>query len=108
MPLSYLAILDRLLIKERSVIRESSRYFKVYLPSEYSDIWEDLHSERKRVDVIVFLPEPVEHVDKILVLNRYVIKENNRYKLYLPKKYNDVWEKLHRKNQKVDLLIVFK
>jgi len=56
----------------------------------------------------VFLPEPIEHIDKILALNRYVIKESNRYKLYLPKKYNDVWEKAHRKNQKVDLLIVFK
>jgi len=108
MPASYLAILDRLLVKSRAVVRESTRYFKVYLPTEYNDIWEKLHSDRRKVDIIVFLPEPIEHIDKILALNRYVIKENNRYKLYLPKKYNDIWEKLHRKNQKVDLLIVFK
>jgi len=108
MPISYLAILDRLLVKKRSVIRESSRYFKVYLPSEYNDIWKRLHDERRKVDVIVLLPETIENVDKILALNRYIIKENDRYRLYLPKKYNDIWEELYRKKEKIDLLIVFK
>jgi len=95
-------------VKERSIIRESARYFKVYLPSEHSDIWKRLHDERRKVNVIVFLPKSVEHVDKILALSRYVIKENDRYKLYLSKRYNDIWEELHSEKQKADLLIVFK
>jgi len=108
MTTSYLSIIDRLLVRGRSVIRESYRYFKVYLPTEYNDIWEYLHRERREVDFIVFLPEPVSYVDKVLVFNRRLTKESERYKLYLPKRYDDIWEKLCRENKRVDLLIVFR
>ena len=108
MTTSYLSIIDRLLVRGRSVIRESYRYFKVYLPTEYNDIWEYLHRERREVDFIVFLPEPVSYVDKVLVFNRRLTKESERYKLYLPKRYDDIWEKLCRENKRVDMLIVFR
>uniref|UniRef100_A0A7J3Z9C2 Uncharacterized protein n=1 Tax=Ignisphaera aggregans TaxID=334771 RepID=A0A7J3Z9C2_9CREN len=108
MTTSYLSIIDRLLVRGRSVIRESYRYFKVYLPTEYNDIWEYLHRERREVDFVVFLPEPVSYVDKVLVFNRRLTKESERYKLYLPKRYDDIWEKLCRENKRVDLLIVFR
>ena len=107
MPISYLAIIDRVLVKERSIIKESSRYFKIYLPSEYNDIWIKLCEEKKRVDVIVFLPELIEHIDKILAVKRRITREGGRFKVYLPKKYNSIWERLHHTHRKVDLIIVF-
>jgi len=108
MSTAYLSIIDRLLVRGRAIIRESHKYFKVYLPAEYNDIWELLHREKREVDFIVFLPEPVNYVDKVSVFNRSLTKENDRYKLYLPKKYNDVWEKLCRENKRVDILVVLK
>ena len=38
MAFDYLSIMDRILVKERTVIRESNRYFKIYLPMEYNDL----------------------------------------------------------------------
>jgi len=55
MTISYLTIIDRLLVRGRAVIRESYRYYKVYLPTEYNDIWEKLCEEGKRVDLLVIL-----------------------------------------------------
>ena len=98
MALDYLAIMDRVLIKGRHVIRESARYFKVYPPMEYNDLWERLKANKRLVDVIVFLPSEVNYVDKILMQRREVVKENERY--------NSIWEKLDGKP--VDLLIVFR
>lgn len=107
MPISYLGIIDRVLVKGKAVIKESSRYFKIYLPSEYNDIWVKLCEEKKRVDVIVFLPELVEHVDKILAVKRLITREGDRFKLYLPKKYNSIWERLCHAHKKVDVIVVF-
>ena len=42
-----------------------------------------------------------------LVLRR-LTKENDRYKVYLPKKYNDIWEKLYKEGKRVDLLLILK
>jgi len=50
----------------------------------------------------------VSYVDKVLVRNRRLTKESERYKLYLPKRYDDIWEKLCRENKRVDMLIVFR
>ena len=105
---SYLSIIDKVLVRDRAIIRGSHRYFKVYLPTEYNDIWELLHSEKRKIDIIVFLPEPINYVNKILVRNRRVTKEGERYKIYLSKKYNDIWGKLYREGKKVDTIIVLK
>jgi len=100
--------MDRLLVRGRSIIRESHKYFKVYLPTDYNDIWEQVHKEKRRVDFVVFLPEAVNYVDKVLAINRRLTRENDRYKLYLPKRYNDIWEKLCGEGKKVDLLVVLR
>jgi len=105
---SYLSIIDKVLVRDRAIIRGSHRYYKVCLPTEYNDIWEHLHREGREVDLIVFLPEAVNYVDKVLVFNRGLTKENEKFKLYLPRKYNDVWEKLYRENKRVDILVVLK
>lgn len=106
MALDYLSIMDRILVRQRAVIRESKRYFKIYLPIEYNEIWEKLKENKKLVDVVIFLPSEVNYVDKILMPKREIVKENERYKIYLSKKYNNIWEKLESKS--VDLLIVFR
>jgi len=67
-----------------------------------------LHRKKRRVDFIVFLPEPVNYVDKVLALNRRLTKESDRYKLYLPKRYSDIWGKLYRENKRVDILVMLK
>lgn len=98
--------MDRILVRQRTVIRESKRYFKIYLPIEYNEIWEKLKENKKLVDVVVFLPSEVDVVDKVLMTKREIVKENERYKIYLSKKYNNIWEKVEGKP--VDLLIVFR
>jgi len=108
MPISYLGIIDRVLVKSRAVIKESSRCFKIYLPSEYNDIWIKLSEEKRKVDVIVFLPELVEYVDRVLAVKRLITREGDRFKLYLPKKYSDIWEKLYKEGKRVDLLLILK
>jgi len=105
---SCLSIIDRLLVRGRSIVRESHRYYKVYLPTEYNDIWEHLHREKREVDFIVFLPEPINYVDKVLAVNRRLTKENDRYKLYLPKRYGDIWGRLCKEGKRVDLLLILK
>ncbi len=104
----YLMILRKMLVKSRSVVRESKRYYKVYLPMDYNEIWRKIHEEKRKVDVIVFLPDPVNYVDKILLTSKNIVRENDRYKIYLNKKYNKLWEMLHKQNKKVDLLVVLK
>ena len=105
---SYLSIIDRLLVRGRSVIRESYRYYKIYLPTEYNDVWELLHREKRRIDFVILLPEPVNYVDKVLVRNRRLTKESERFKLYLPKRYSDIWRKLCEEGKRVDILVVLK
>lgn len=55
MPTSYLSIIDRLLARGRAIVRESHRYYKLYLPRKYNDVWEKLYRENKRVDILVVL-----------------------------------------------------
>ena len=89
----YLAIMKNILIKQRSVIKEC-RMFKVYLPSEYNDLWSYLNANNKRVDIIVFLPrvedcnmpEIMKFIDKIVMKNRKIVRERMRYKIYLSRK----------------------
>ena len=66
----YLMILRKLLIKDRAVIRESSRYFKTYLPLEYNDIWKFAHNNKMLVDVMIILPYTINTIDKVLMMNR--------------------------------------
>ena len=50
----------------------------------------------------------MSYVDKVLVRNRRLTKESERYKLYLPRRYDDIWEKLYRENKRVDILVMLK
>jgi len=109
----YLAIMKTIPIKQRSVIKES-RTFKIYLPSEYDDLWSYLHANKKRVDIIVFLPrtgdcnmpEIMKFIDKIVMKNRRIVKERMRYKIYLSKKLNDVWKYVHDSRLKIDVIVI--
>lgn len=59
------------------------------------------------VNVIAILPQQVQWVDKIVMKKRTSVKENERFKIYLSKQYNDIRKYLHRENKKLDLLIMF-
>ena len=50
----------------------------------------------------------MNYVDKVLAVSRRLTKESKRYKLYLPKRYSDVWKKLYEEGKRVDLLVVLK
>ncbi|MEM1832073.1 MAG: hypothetical protein QXJ97_11155 [Desulfurococcaceae archaeon] len=106
----YLMMLKRVLVRGRSVIEESEEYFKVYLPTEYNDLWEELRSRRIPIDIVVFLPKQHQEygISKILMKDRYIVRESGRYKVYLSKAYLDIWREISQQNQTVDLLIVFK
>ena len=43
--------MNRVLVRQKVVVRESKRYFKVYLPIKYNDLWEKLKSSNRLVDV---------------------------------------------------------
>jgi len=38
MQIIYLSIIDKLLVKDKSIIRKSHKYFKIYLPTKCNDI----------------------------------------------------------------------
>jgi len=54
----------------------------------------------------VFLPELIEHVDKVLAVKRLITREGDRFKVYLPKKYNSTWKRLYHTHRKVNLITV--
>jgi len=108
-----LLLMKTIPIKKRGIVREHKMY-KVYLPTDLNDIWEELHKRRVEVDVIVLIPkiengsipELLKIVDKVVMRNRTVIREHNRFKIYLSKGYNDIWEYLNKKEVKVDLVLI--
>lgn len=99
-------MLKRFWVKNRGVVKEQENQYKVYLPTEYIDIWELLNRENKLVDVIIILPESINSIDKILIRGRKAVREGDRYKIYLPKPYNELWKKLYEEEKKVDLIVV--
>ncbi|MEM2706119.1 MAG: hypothetical protein QW288_01180 [Ignisphaera sp.] len=105
----YLMMLKRVLVRGRSVIEECPEHYKVYLPTEYNDLWEEVRSRRIPVDIVVFLPKQHQEygISKILMKDRYIVRESGRYKIYLSKAYLDIWREISQQNQSIDLLIVF-
>lgn len=67
-----------------------------------------IHREKRKIDVIIFLPEPVNLVDKLLARNKRLAREGERFKLYLSKRYGDIWEKLCEEGKRVDLIVEFR
>ena len=104
MSIDYLAIMDRLLVPRRTIVREGDRYYKVYLPREYNEILKRIHDEGRSIDVIAILPKEIMGVTKILMPGRKLSRERDRYKLYLSSKYRSIWEQLV--GEKIDLLII--
>ena len=106
--MDYLAVLDKIFVRHRSVVRETKN-FKVYLPLEFNDIWERLYRDGRRVDVLILIPNNINYVvDKILLRNKKVTREHTRFKIYLDKKYDDLWNILNHTDAKIDLVIVLK
>ncbi|MEM1703913.1 MAG: hypothetical protein QW780_05730 [Sulfolobales archaeon] len=81
----YLMMLKRVLVKGRSVITESPEHYKVYLPTEYNDLWAELKKRGVAVDVVVFLPSQHYGVSKILMRDKSLVRESERFKIYLSK-----------------------
>jgi len=108
-----LLLMKTIPVKKRGIVREHKMY-KVYLPIDYNDLWEELYEKKVKLDVAVLIPRVEDQVkpdilklvDKIVVRNRTVIREHNRFKLYLPKGFNDIWEYLNKKEVKVDLVLI--
>ena len=108
----YLTIMKVFPSRQRAVIRESRGMYKVYLASEFNDVWKYLCDKHAEIDILVLLPEPpndapdfLRLVDKIVMRKRRIIREHNRYKIYLSKKYNNVWEFLYKHSARVDILV---
>jgi len=108
----YLTIMKVFPSRQRSIIRESQGVFKVYLTNEFNDVWGYLCEKQAKVDVLVILPELPSNapdflrlIDKIVMRKRRIVREHSRFKVYLSKKYNNVWTFLYRLNAKVDILV---
>ena len=102
-------------LKRRGVVREHKMY-KIYLPKEFEEVWEFLHRESRKVDVIIFIPDETERdrpeilklVDKIIMRGRHITRERNRFKIYLSSTYNDIWEYLNKHSIKVDVILILR
>lgn len=102
-------------IKRRGVVREHKLY-KIYLPIDMNDLWEELHNRNIRLDVIVLIPkiesedkpELLKIINKIVMRNRYVTRERNRFKIYLSSTYNDIWEYLNKHGIKIDAVLLLR
>ena len=47
----------------------------------------------------------IKFVREIPIMRRMIIKAGNRYFIYLPTEYNEIWEYLHENKIKVNLII---
>ncbi|MCG2887487.1 MAG: hypothetical protein L7G98_05970 [Vulcanisaeta sp.] len=47
----------------------------------------------------------IKFVREIPIMRRMIIKAGNRYFIYLPTEYNEIWEYLHKNKIKVNLII---
>ena len=111
----YLLLMKTIPIKRRGVVREHKLY-KIYLPKEFDDLWNYLNKEGRKVDIIVLIPEfddrgkpgLLKLVDKIVMRNKYITRERNRFKIYLSSTYNDIWEYLNKHSIKVDVIVFIK
>jgi len=111
----YLLLMKTIPLRKRGIVREH-KLFKVYLPTDMNDLWEELHRKRVEFDVIVLIPqvddagkpELLKIVDKIVMRNRVVTREHNRFKIYLSSTYNDIWRYLSEKDVRVDLVLILK
>ena len=43
---------NKFVVTKRSIIREHMRY-KIYLPEQYNEIWEEIRRQGRRVDLII-------------------------------------------------------
>ena len=110
-----LQIMKSIPLKHKGVVREHKLY-KIYLPKEFDDLWRYLHDHGKRVDVVVLIPEIGRHdkpnilklVDKIVMRNRCITKERDRFKIYLSSMYNDIWEYLNKHEVRVDVIVMLR
>ena len=50
----------------------------------------------------------IEIGNKLYIPDRKVIRESNKYKVYLPLQYRELWEYLRLNKQKVDVIIIIK
>jgi len=81
-----------------------------------NDLWEELHNRNIRLDVIVLIPkiesedkpELLKIINKIVMRNRYVTRERNRFKIYLSSTYNDIWEYLNKHGIKIDAVLLLR
>lgn len=106
----YLMLIRRIPVKSRNVVREGN-CFKVYLPKEYNELWNVLYEDKKSIDVLVILPKSVverHFTDKVLIMNKHVAKETNRYKIYLNSKNRAIWDDIRVNNEKLDLILILK
>ena len=55
---------------------------------------------------VVYASSLVVRAQTLYLGKRGIVKEYNRYKIYLPKMYNDLWEELRDKNVKIKVYIV--
>jgi len=110
-----LLLMKTIPVKRRGIVREHKLY-KIYLPLDLNDVWEELHRRRTGFDVIVLIPqvddagkpELLKIVDKIVMRNRVITKEHNRFKIYLSSTYNDIWQYLSARDLKVDVILILK
>jgi len=103
----YIHLMKSVPVFRRRVIRESGS-FKIYLPQDYAEIWNYLSASGKKIDVVIFLPKKIMMVDRIILRNHKIVREYNRYKIYLNRKYEKIWAKIIEDGEKIDAVVLIK
>jgi hypothetical protein len=58
--------------------------------------------------VIKFIKKRIEGGVIVTAEDRHIVKEGNRYKVYLPSQWSEMWEELRRLGKTVSIIIVIK
>jgi len=101
-------------VRGRSVLKEAEGQYKVYMPTYFNDLWSYIYESGKSFDVIVIFPKIsnsdkpriLDHISELALPKRRLTKENDKYKMYLPRQYSDVWKFLHEKKIEIDLVVL--
>ena len=43
----YLDLIDKILVKKTAIVKETDKTYKVYLPTNYNEIWEKIRKEKQ-------------------------------------------------------------
>ena len=108
------ALHGTIVFKRKKLAREGPKY-KIYLPRGYNHIFSKLYECKCATEFLILIPDlpattnlPAELIfTRIIRLPlRKIAREGRNYKIYLPRRLNDLWRFLYSNNVTVTVVMV--